>query len=125
MSLHQKVKTADSDRKNFKQQSKQMAVAFIFVSKEKFKNIFQQFLPFGVTHVNSYSERCNTNRAEQHLEKRKELAHMEQTLELVFKTAEGNTKVITVTDPTRATVYKNPRSQLRDELRERGFPIYS
>ena len=71
MSLHQKVKTADSDRKNFKQQSKRMAVAFVFVSKEKIKNIFLQFLPFGVAHVNSYSERWNTNRAEQHLTKQK------------------------------------------------------
>ena len=62
-----------------------------------------------VAHVNSYSEMCNTNRAEPHLEKRKELTHMEQTLELVFKTAEGNTKVITVTDPTRSdSTQKSP-----------------
>ena len=52
MSLHQKVKTADSVRKNF-------------------SKYFLQFLPFGVAHVNSYSERCNTNRAEQHLTKTK------------------------------------------------------
>ena len=30
---------------------------------------------------------------------RKDWTHMEQVLELVFKTAEGDTKVITVTDP--------------------------
>ena len=34
--------------------------------KKIFKNIFLQFLPFEVAHVNSYSERCKTNRAEQH-----------------------------------------------------------
>ena len=34
---------------------------------------------------------------------------MEQTLELVFKTAEGDTKVITVTDPTRGgSTQKSP-----------------
>ena len=33
------------------------------------------------------------------LQLRKELKNMEQTLELVFKNAEGDTKVITVTDP--------------------------
>ena len=43
-----------------------MAVAFLFVAQKIFKNIFLQFLPFEVAHVNSYSERCKTNRAEQH-----------------------------------------------------------
>ena len=34
---------------------------------------------------------------------------MKQTLELVFKTAEGDTKVITVTDPTRSdSTQKSP-----------------
>ena len=34
---------------------------------------------------------------------------MEQTLELVFKTAEGDTKVITVTDSTRGdSTQKSP-----------------
>ena len=63
-------------KKKNKERKKEKLTIWVYIRKLKrqiqsekiFKNIFLQFLPFGVAHVNSYSERCKTNRAEQHLE---------------------------------------------------------
>ena len=66
-------------KKKSKESKKEKLTIWVYIRKLKrqiltekfFKNIFLQFLPFGVAHVNSYSERCKTNRAEQHLTKQK------------------------------------------------------